>query len=98
MHYYYRSIFTPFTLQGYCCVGEHLPGWHVVSPHDPVVKDAANHAVQAIQERSNSLFPYELVEILQSKAEVKKSCLSDLFSEQFLWMENEMEFCLIASR
>ncbi|KMZ56488.1 Cysteine proteinase inhibitor 12 [Zostera marina] len=50
--------------------GEHLPGWHVVSPHDPVVKDAANHAVQAIQERSNSLFPYELVEILQSKAEV----------------------------
>lgn len=38
--------------------------------HDPVVKDAASHAVKSIQERSNSLFPYELLEIIRAKAEV----------------------------
>ncbi|KQK03845.1 cysteine proteinase inhibitor 12 [Brachypodium distachyon] len=50
--------------------GEHEPGWRDVPVHDPVVKEAASHAVKSIQERSNSLFPYELLEIIRAKAEV----------------------------
>ncbi|XP_020268277.1 cysteine proteinase inhibitor 12-like isoform X2 [Asparagus officinalis] len=49
---------------------EHGSGWRTVPPHDPVVKDAANHAVKTIQQRSNSLAAYELLEILHSKAEM----------------------------
>ncbi|KAL5221188.1 hypothetical protein ABZP36_025901 [Zizania latifolia] len=45
-------------------------GWRDVPVNDPVVKDAADHAVKLIQERSNSLFPYELLEIIRAKAEV----------------------------
>jgi len=45
-------------------------GWHKVPVHDPEVQDAANHAVLAIQQRSNSLFAYKLLEILQAEAEV----------------------------
>ncbi|OVA20673.1 Proteinase inhibitor I25 [Macleaya cordata] len=48
----------------------HEPGWRAVPADDPVVKDAANHAVKTIQQRSNSLAPYELLEILLAKAEV----------------------------
>ncbi|KAK1278978.1 Cysteine proteinase inhibitor 12 [Acorus gramineus] len=48
----------------------HQPGWREVPAHDPVIQDAANHAVKTIQQRSNSLAPYELLEILHSKAEV----------------------------
>ncbi|XP_020273952.1 cysteine proteinase inhibitor 12-like, partial [Asparagus officinalis] len=50
--------------------GGHERGWRMVPPHDPTVKDAANHAVKTIQQRSNSLAAYELLEILHSKAEV----------------------------
>ncbi|CAM0880885.1 unnamed protein product [Alopecurus aequalis] len=50
--------------------GGHEPGWRDVPVHDPVVKDAADHAVKTIQQRSNSLFPYELLEIVHAKAEV----------------------------
>ncbi|CAL9113629.1 unnamed protein product [Musa textilis] len=49
---------------------EHGPGWRTVPAHDPVVKDAAHHAVQTIQQRSNSLAPYELLEVLLARAEV----------------------------
>jgi hypothetical protein len=42
-----------------------------------VVKDAAHHAVKSIQERSNSLFPYELLEILRAHAQVS-FCKMDL--------------------
>ncbi|XP_073016630.1 cysteine proteinase inhibitor 6 [Primulina eburnea] len=45
-------------------------GWQSVPVHDPVVQDAAQHAVKTIQERSNSLFPYELREIVHANAEV----------------------------
>ncbi|KAG8045185.1 hypothetical protein GUJ93_ZPchr0008g12412 [Zizania palustris] len=45
-------------------------GWRDVPVNDPVVKDAADHAVKLIQQRSNSLFPYELLEIIRAKAEV----------------------------
>ncbi|RRT81751.1 hypothetical protein B296_00017720 [Ensete ventricosum] len=47
----------------------HGPGWRTVPAHDPVVKDAAHHAVQTIQQRSNSLAPYELLEVLLARAE-----------------------------
>ncbi|AQK89345.1 cystatin 4 precursor [Zea mays] len=50
--------------------GGHEPGWREVPVEDPVVKDAAHHAVKSIQERSNSLFPYELLEILRAHAQV----------------------------
>ncbi|XP_022139142.1 cysteine proteinase inhibitor 12 [Momordica charantia] len=50
--------------------GDHPQGWREVPPHDPQVQDAAHHAVQTIQQRSNSLFPYELLEIIHAKAEV----------------------------
>lgn len=47
-------------------------GWHKVPIHDPEVKDAADHALRIIQQRSNALFPYQLIEILQAEAEVVK--------------------------
>lgn len=48
----------------------HEPGWQAVPTQDPGVQDAANHAVKSIQQRSNSLYPYELLEILLAKAKV----------------------------
>ncbi|XP_047341205.1 cysteine proteinase inhibitor 12-like [Impatiens glandulifera] len=57
----------------------HAPGFQVVPSHDPMVQDAANHAVKSIQQRSNSLFPYELSEILHAKAEVlEESAVFDI--------------------
>nr|AWO72930.1 cystatin [Fragaria chiloensis] len=50
--------------------GGHAPGWQDVHPHDPQVQDAANHAVKSLQQKSNSLFPYELQEVVHAKAEV----------------------------
>ncbi|KAE8038460.1 hypothetical protein FH972_010968 [Carpinus fangiana] len=47
-----------------------VPGWQAVPVHDPQVQDAANHAIKTIQQRSNSLFPYELQEVVHAKAEV----------------------------
>lgn len=38
--------------------------------HDPEVQNAADHALKTIQQRSNSLFPYELQEVSHAKAEV----------------------------
>ncbi|KAK7314067.1 hypothetical protein VNO77_39276 [Canavalia gladiata] len=48
----------------------HKPGWQSVPTHDPQVQDAANHAIKTIQQRSNSLIPYELHEVADAKAEV----------------------------
>ncbi|PKA53176.1 Cysteine proteinase inhibitor 12 [Apostasia shenzhenica] len=53
-----------------CKRGGHEPGWKAIPTHDPVVQDAANHAVKAIQDRSNSLAAYVLLEIQHAKAEV----------------------------
>ncbi|KAM1018377.1 hypothetical protein FF1_039871 [Malus domestica] len=50
--------------------GGHPPGWQSVPPHDPQVQDAANHAVKSLQQKSNSLLPYELLEVVHAKAEV----------------------------
>ncbi|XP_042444197.1 cysteine proteinase inhibitor 12-like [Zingiber officinale] len=46
------------------------PGWRTVPVNDPLVRDATDHALKTIQQRSNSLFPYELLEVLHAKAEV----------------------------
>ncbi|XP_026398370.1 cysteine proteinase inhibitor 12-like [Papaver somniferum] len=48
----------------------HAPGLKAVPADDPAVKDAADHAVESINQRSNSLTPHELLEILVAKAEV----------------------------
>ncbi|KAJ1404528.1 Proteinase inhibitor I25, cystatin, conserved site [Sesbania bispinosa] len=48
----------------------HKLGWHEVPIHDPEVKDAANYAVKSIAQRSNSLSPYELMEIVLAKTKV----------------------------
>ncbi|KAK2652026.1 hypothetical protein Ddye_011882 [Dipteronia dyeriana] len=44
--------------------------WRAVPTNDLEILSAANHALNSIQQKSNSLFPYELLEILQAKAEV----------------------------
>ncbi|KAK9290726.1 hypothetical protein L1049_008900 [Liquidambar formosana] len=46
------------------------PGWRAMPIHHPEVQDAANHALKTLQQRSNSLSPYELIEIILAKAEV----------------------------
>ncbi|KAK8630151.1 hypothetical protein V6N13_078958 [Hibiscus sabdariffa] len=48
----------------------HGPGLQSVPTLDPVVEDAANHALKTIRQRSNSLRPYELEEIVHANAEV----------------------------
>ncbi|KAH7511491.1 hypothetical protein JRO89_XSUnG0198200 [Xanthoceras sorbifolium] len=48
----------------------HGPGWKEVPVHDPEIQHAADHAVNSIQQRSNSLLPYVLQEIMHAKAEV----------------------------
>ncbi|KAJ0042262.1 hypothetical protein Pint_18444 [Pistacia integerrima] len=44
--------------------------WQAVPTNDFEVQSAASHAVKSIQQRSNSLFPYELLEILHAKAKI----------------------------
>lgn len=44
--------------------------WQAVPTNDLEVQSAASHAVKSFQQRSNSLFPYELLEILHAKAKV----------------------------
>ncbi|KAF1885070.1 hypothetical protein Lal_00028959 [Lupinus albus] len=48
----------------------HKSGWQSVPTQDPQVQDAADHALKTIQQRSNSLMPYELHEVVDAKAEV----------------------------
>ncbi|KAL1802680.1 hypothetical protein ACET3Z_031327 [Daucus carota] len=50
--------------------GDHPAGWQSVPVHDPVVQDAADHAIKTIQQRSNSLVPYQLQEIVHANVEV----------------------------
>ncbi|MFS7931716.1 putative Cystatin domain-containing protein [Helianthus anomalus] len=44
-------------------------GYQVVPVHDLVVQDAANHVLKTLQQRSNSLYPYELLEVVHAKVE-----------------------------
>ncbi|XP_052175641.1 cysteine proteinase inhibitor 12-like isoform X1 [Diospyros lotus] len=45
-------------------------GWQKVPTFDQVIQRAALHAVKTIQQRSNSLLPYQLLDILLAEAEV----------------------------
>ncbi|KAM7261632.1 hypothetical protein ACFE04_020709 [Oxalis oulophora] len=47
-----------------------LSTFQAVPSHDLEVQNAAHHVVKTLQQRSNSLFPYELHEIVDAKAEV----------------------------
>ena len=49
---------------------ENASGWREVPGDDPEVQHVADHAVKTIQQRSNSLFPYELQEVVHANAEV----------------------------
>ncbi|XP_060204121.1 cysteine proteinase inhibitor 6-like [Lycium barbarum] len=49
---------------------EQTAGLKSVPVDDPVVHEAAAHAIKTIQQRSNSLLPYELKEIVHANAEV----------------------------
>jgi len=53
-----------------CKKGEGASGWREVPGDDPEVQHVADHAVKTIQQRSNSLFPYELQEVVHANAEV----------------------------
>lgn len=44
--------------------------WQEVPTNDLEVQGAASYAVKSIQQSSNSLNPYELLEILHAKAKV----------------------------
>lgn len=57
-------------LERFLQTGNPPSGWQEVAVHDPEVQNAANHALKKIQERSNSLLPYELQEVADAKAEV----------------------------
>ncbi|XP_010557894.1 PREDICTED: cysteine proteinase inhibitor 6-like [Tarenaya hassleriana] len=53
-----------------CKKDGHESGWRAVPVHDPEVQHVADHAIKTIQQRSNSLFPYELQEVVHANAEV----------------------------
>ncbi|KAL1197067.1 Cysteine proteinase inhibitor 7 [Cardamine amara subsp. amara] len=44
--------------------------WRSVSTNDPEVQEAAKHAMKSIQQKSNSLFPYKLIDIILARAKV----------------------------
>ncbi|XP_062026213.1 uncharacterized protein LOC133742539 [Rosa rugosa] len=58
---------------GWSTIDVWIRGWQDVQPHDPQVQDAANHVVKSLQQKSNSLFPYELQKIVHAKAEAMDS-------------------------
>ncbi|KAG2317952.1 hypothetical protein Bca52824_021074 [Brassica carinata] len=62
------STITPSDLG--CKKDENASGWREVPGDDPEVQHVADHAVKTIQQRSNSLFPYELQEVVHANAEV----------------------------
>lgn len=45
-------------------------GLRAVSVEDPVIQEAAEHAIKGLNNKSNSLVPYKLKEILSAHAEV----------------------------
>ncbi|KAG1365483.1 Cysteine proteinase inhibitor 12 [Cocos nucifera] len=46
----------------------HETGWLMVPTNDPIIQDAAIHAVRSIQQMSNSLIPYKLLQVLSARA------------------------------
>ncbi|KAJ7559840.1 hypothetical protein O6H91_04G105200 [Diphasiastrum complanatum] len=55
---------------GHHSVNEGDQGLREVPCDDPVVKEAAEQALKGLQQRSNSLFPYELQDVVSALAEV----------------------------
>lgn len=53
--------------------GSQTSPWNAVGVQDPMVKEAAENAVKIIQQRSNSLMPYELQEVVSAKGKVVNS-------------------------
>ncbi|CAM6027322.1 unnamed protein product [Sphagnum balticum] len=55
-------------------IGSHgpAPGLQTVPANDPVVREAAEHVVNKLQQGSNSLSPFELSEVVSAQAEVKE--------------------------
>ncbi|KAF5959147.1 hypothetical protein HYC85_000356 [Camellia sinensis] len=45
----------------------HSPGWQAVPTHDPVVHDAAHHAVKTIQQRDSNLTLQEKIKELKAE-------------------------------
>ncbi|XP_073100282.1 cysteine proteinase inhibitor 12 isoform X2 [Elaeis guineensis] len=56
----------------------HENGWLMVPTNDPIIQDAAIHAVQSIQQMSNSLIPYKLLEVLSARAKTEDSARFEL--------------------
>ncbi|KAG5552703.1 hypothetical protein RHGRI_010711 [Rhododendron griersonianum] len=71
-------------------------GWRPVPTYDPVVKGAAYHAVKTIQQMSNSLSPYELLEILLAKAIENYTKFDMLLKVK--WGTKEVKFKVIVNK
>ncbi|CAI9103509.1 OLC1v1002005C1 [Oldenlandia corymbosa var. corymbosa] len=67
---YIKDVIPSFTSSDLGVKKPDRAGWRSVPVHDPNVKDAAEHALKTIQQRSNSLIPYELHEIVHAQAEL----------------------------
>ncbi|XP_076886906.1 cysteine proteinase inhibitor 12-like [Bidens hawaiensis] len=67
-------------------------GYQSVPVHDPVVQDAANHVLKTLQQRSNSLYPYELQEVVHAKAEIVEGCAKYDILVQFKRNDKEEKF------
>ncbi|GAB2295629.1 hypothetical protein Dimus_029784 [Dionaea muscipula] len=81
----------PFTSANLAVMRDGL-GWQEVPTQDPEVREAADHAVKAISRISNSIYPYQLLEVLRAKAEVLKDLVKynlflklkrDIYEEKF---------------
>ncbi|KAG7549561.1 Cystatin domain [Arabidopsis thaliana x Arabidopsis arenosa] len=44
--------------------------WRSVSTNNPEVQEAAKHAMKSLEQKSNSLFPYKLIDIILARAKV----------------------------
>jgi len=58
--------------------------WRSVSTNNPEVQEAAKHAMKSLQQKSNSLFPYKLIDIILARAKVELLCLLYSLSVSFV--------------
>ncbi|XP_058210217.1 cysteine proteinase inhibitor 12-like [Rhododendron vialii] len=73
-------------------------GWRPVPTYDPVVKGAAYHAVKTIQQMSNSLSPYELLEILLAKVKAIENYTKFDMLLKVKWGTKEVKFKVIVNK
>lgn len=45
--------------------------WRSISTKNPEVQEAAKHAMKSIQQKSNSLYPYKLIDIILARVKVE---------------------------